>query len=80
MAALELDPKSRICLVSEGLSEVLGVDGVVKVMGDNAKGSVHELRNELLFQAQRKSGLAEPLKDQTVIVVEVKDRVIKLAK
>ena len=80
MAALELDPKSRICLVSEGLSEVLGVDGVVKTMGDNAKGSVHELRNELLFQAQRKSGLEEPLRDQTVIVVEVKDRVIKLAK
>ena len=80
MAALELDPKSRICLVSDGLSEVLGADGVVKIMGDNAKGSVHELRNELLFQAQRKSGLEEPLKDQTVIVVEVKDRVIKLAK
>ena len=80
MAALDLDPKSRICLVSEGLSEVLGVDGIVKIMGDNAKGNVHELRNELLFQAQRKSGLEEPLKDQTVIVVEVKDRVIKLAK
>lgn len=80
MASLDLEPKSRICLVSDGLSEILGVEDIVKIMTDNAKANVHELRNELLFQAQRKSGLEEPLKDQTVVVVEVKDRVIKLAK
>lgn len=79
-ASIELEPKSRICVVSEGLSEVLGVENIVKILSDNAKGNVHELRNELLFQAQRKSKLEDPLRDQTVIVIEVKDRVIKLAK
>jgi phosphoserine phosphatase RsbU/P len=80
MASLELEPKSRLCVVTEGLSEVLGADNIVKIMTDNAKNGVHDLRNELLFQAQRKSGLEEPLRDQTVVVIEVKDRVIKLAK
>lgn len=80
LASLDLEPKSRICVVTEGLSEVLGAETIVKIMTDNAKKGVHDLRNELLFQAQRKSGLEEPLRDQTVVVIEVKDRVIKLAK
>lgn len=80
MASLDLSSKSRICLVSEGLSEVLGREAIVKIMTDNSKAGVHDLRNELLFQAQRKSKTEEPLRDQTVVIVEVKDRVIKLAK
>lgn len=80
LASIDLEPKSRICIVTEGLTEVLGVESIVKIMTDNAKNGVHELRNELLFQAQTKSKLEEPLRDQTVLVLEVKDRVIKLAK
>lgn len=80
LATLELEAKSKICIVTEGLTEVLGVDAIAKIMTDNAKNSVHDLRNELLFQAQRKSGSEEPMRDQTVVVVEVKDRMIKLAK
>ena len=53
---------------------------IVKIMTENAKNGVHDLRNELLFQAGRKSKVEEPLRDQTVVVIEVKDRVIKLAK
>lgn len=80
LASIELEPKSKICILTEGLSEVLGAEGIVKIMTDNAKNGVHDLRNELLFQAQRKSNLEEPLRDQTVIVIEVKNQVIKLAK
>lgn len=80
MASLDLEAKSRICLVSEGLSEVLGVETLIKILSDSARSGVHELRNELLFQAQRKSNSEEPLRDQTVVIVDVKDRVIKLAK
>lgn len=80
LASIELEAKSKICIVTEGLTEVLGVENIVKIMTDNAKNGVHDLRNELLFQAQRKSGSEEPLRDQTVVVVEVKDRMIKLAK
>jgi len=80
LASIELEPKSRICIITEGLSEVLGAESIVKIITDNAKNAVHDLRNELLFQAQRKSNLEEPLRDQTVVVVEVKNQVIKLAK
>ncbi|MGZ3690429.1 MAG: PP2C family protein-serine/threonine phosphatase [Pseudobdellovibrio sp.] len=80
LAQLELEPKSRLCVVTEGLTEVLTKDEIVKIMTDNAKSGVHDLRNDLLFQAQRKSKSEEPLRDQTVVVIEVKDRVIKLAK
>lgn len=80
LANLELEAKSKICIVTEGLSEVLGNDLIAKIINENAKNSVHDLRNELLFQAQKKSKLEEPLRDQTVVVVEVKDRMIKLAK
>lgn len=80
LATLDLEPNSRICLVTEGVSEILGTEGLVKTMTDNAKNSVHDLRNELIFQAQKKSNLEQPLRDQTVIVIEVKNTVIKLAK
>lgn len=79
-AQIELESHSRLCLMTDGLYDVLGADVIVKAMADNMKSGVHELRNELLFQAQRISGLAEPERDQTVIVLETKDQVIKLAK
>lgn len=80
LASIDLEPKSRICVVTEGLSEVLGADAIVKIMNDASKAGVHDLRNELLFQAQRRAGTEDPVRDQTVVVIEVKDRVIKLAK
>ena len=80
LARLDLEAKARLCVVSEGLGEVLTSDEITQIMTDKAKASVHDLRNEILFQAQRKAKTEEPLRDQTVIVIEVKDRVIKLAK
>lgn len=80
LASIELEPKSRVCILTEGVSEILGAENIVKIMADNTKNDVHALRNELLFQAQKRSKLEEPLRDQTVVVVEVKNRVIKLAK
>jgi phosphoserine phosphatase RsbU/P len=80
LAKLDLDAKARLCVMTEGLTEVLSTEEIAKIMTDNVKNGVHDLRNEILFQAQRKSKLEEPLRDQTVVVIEVKDRVIKLAK
>lgn len=80
LASLDLEPKSRLCVVTPGLSEVLGADRIAKIINDNSKNGVHDLRNELLFQAQRVAQKEEPIRDQTVVVIEVKDRVIKLAK
>lgn len=79
-AQIELEPKSRFCVMTDGLSDVLGLDLIAKILTENTKASVHELRNELLFQASRISGMTDPLRDQTVVVIDVKDRVIKLAK
>lgn len=79
-AQIELEPKSRLCIVTDGLFDILGADVIVKAMTENIKSGVHELRNELLFQAQRISGLEEPDRDQTAVVIETKDQVIKLAK
>lgn len=77
---VDLKPGYRICLVSEGLVNTLDIDELVSVAEETVTGSVHELRNQMFIQAQIKSGLELPLKDQTVIVIEVKDNVMKLAK
>ncbi|MFZ3231284.1 MAG: SpoIIE family protein phosphatase [Pseudobdellovibrio sp.] len=79
-AHIELEPRSRICVMTDGLSDVLGLDQIAKILTESSKKSVHEVRNELLFQASRISKLADPIRDQTVVVIDVKDRVIKLAK
>jgi sigma-B regulation protein RsbU (phosphoserine phosphatase) len=80
LAHLDLEPKSRLVVVTEGLTQVFTRDELIKILTDNAKNGVHDLRNELLFQAQRKSKTDEPLRDQTVVIIEVKEKVIKLAK
>ena len=78
---IDLQPKSRLTLVSKGVLEVLDPDGLCEMLsGLDPQSTVHDIRNEVLFQSHKKTGLEHPLKDQTVVVVEVKDRVIKLAK
>jgi sigma-B regulation protein RsbU (phosphoserine phosphatase) len=79
-AQIELEPRSRFCVMTDGLSDILRVELIAKILTENSKSSVHEIRNELLFQAARISKTPEPLRDQTVVVIDVKDRVIKLAK
>ncbi len=80
--SLDVDLKAgfRICLASEGLLNVLSQDELVSVAEETLAGGVHELRNQMFIQAQIKSGLEQPIKDQTVIVIEVKDNIVKLAK
>lgn len=77
---LELDPLSKLCVVTDGLSDILGIDRIIEILNKYSKASVHELRNELLFQAQQVSGLIEPWRDQTAVVINVVGQVIKLAK
>lgn len=76
-ASVELEPKSRVVLVSDGILEVLSTDQISQCLSQT---SVHDVRNEILLQCQLTSGADTPLRDQTVVVIEVKDRVIKLAK
>ena len=77
---LELEPKSRLCIITHGLTDVLGNDRIIRIINDFSEKGVHDLRNELLFQASQVSGKETPDRDQTVVVLEAKDKVIKLAK
>lgn len=80
-ASVELEPKSRVVLLSDGILEVLSTDQIsqcLQTLGSHSQ--VHDVRNEILLKCQLVSGLDTPVRDQTVVVIEVKDRVIKLAK
>ena len=85
-SVVSLDSGDRLILVSEGLShckspggEEFGWPRVMDSIQRIARGTAHDIRNEILFQAQKFAGLESPVRDQTVVVMEVKDRVIKLA-
>ncbi|MES2802833.1 MAG: SpoIIE family protein phosphatase [Bdellovibrionota bacterium] len=84
-ASVELEPKSRVVLLSDGILEVLSTDQIsqcLQTLGNSSHNPTtpHDVRNEILLKCQLVSGLDTPLRDQTVVVIEVKDRVIKLAK
>ncbi len=82
-----LNAKDRLVLCSEGLIQARngkgqswGENGLFEAMRAAPRQGVHELRNEILYRCEAFSGLSEPDRDQTVLVLEVKDKVIKLAK
>lgn len=74
---IHLGPRDRLVLCTEGVGDW---DSISQSVSRAPRQGVHELRNEILFQAESRTGKSEPVRDQTVIVTEVKDRVIKLAK
>ncbi|WP_347356147.1 SpoIIE family protein phosphatase [Bdellovibrio sp.] len=83
---IQLNPRDRLILATEGLKmsqNSLGVNwgghGISEAISRAPKQGVHELRNEILYANEKYSGKSDPVRDQTLIVTEVKDRVIKLA-
>ena len=89
-ASLEvaLNPRDRVLICSRGLTglespagEVFGVERVTRALLDGPRFGVHELRNFVLHEAERFKDSSEgTTRDLTVLVLEVKDKVIKLAK
>lgn len=84
---LQLNPRDRLILVTEGVKQSVnpagaawGPTGLEEAIRSAPKTGVHELRNEILYSNEKFTGLKDPVRDQTVIVAEVKDRVIKLAR
>jgi len=84
---LQLNPRDRLVIATEGLvlaqdsrGRMWGGEGLRESIRMAPRQGVHELRNEILHQNEKFSGRTSPLRDQTLIVMEVKDRVIKLAK
>jgi sigma-B regulation protein RsbU (phosphoserine phosphatase) len=84
---IPLGPRDRLILCTEGIwtapstaGETFGKDRLVKTLIRAPRSGVHDLRNEILFQVEQFTQAQEPHRDQTVVVTEVKDKVIKLAK
>lgn len=82
---LSLNPRDQLVIVSEGIlnapssDEVFGKERLISAVETQSHEGVHGIRNEILFQSENFTQQKEPIKDQTVIVTEIKDRVIKLA-
>jgi sigma-B regulation protein RsbU (phosphoserine phosphatase) len=83
---LQLNARDRLIFCTEGVflaqnpsGEIFGVQRMAEAVARAARSAVHDVRNEILFQVEQFTGSTEPVRDQTIIVMEVKDRVIKLA-
>lgn len=84
---LALSPGDRLIVCTRGIAEAPNAEGEAfgkervfrSILGAPRRG-VHELRNQILYEVEKHSATSEPRRDQTVIVAEVKERVIKLAK
>ncbi len=85
--AISLGPRDRLILCSEGVwaaqspdHEAFGKERLSKAILHAPRSGVHSVRNEILYQVEKFTTLSDPQRDQTVVVTEVKDKVIKLAK
>lgn len=85
--SVALNPRDKLVFCTKGMAESRNLDGeefgqdrLFKSILEYSSRGVHELRNQLFFQVHKFSGGQEPQRDRTVLVAEVKDRVIKLAK
>lgn len=82
-----LNPRDRLIICTEGVlkaanpkGELFGEERLYKAVLGAPKAGVHELRNEIFYQLETFCQGRELPQDVTVVVAEVKDRVIKLAK
>ncbi|MGE3974090.1 MAG: PP2C family protein-serine/threonine phosphatase [Bdellovibrionales bacterium] len=85
--SLALQPRDRIVIVSPGLfmaknagGEVFGSERIKKILQSSAGLSTHELRHNLFYEHKKFISGLENNRDLTVLVIEVQDRVIKLAR
>ncbi|MCX7977586.1 MAG: SpoIIE family protein phosphatase [Bdellovibrionaceae bacterium] len=85
--SVPLCPGDKLVLASEGVVKTLdgegrpwGLEGLREALRISGRGGVHDLRNEVLFRNEKYSGKQNPDRDLTVVVVEVQDNIMKLAK
>ena len=85
--SVALNPRDRLIFCSIGIlqaknpkGEPFGLERLYQVILSKPGADVHDLRNEILFQVDKFTQQAKPIRrDQTMVVMEIKDRVIKLA-
>jgi phosphoserine phosphatase RsbU/P len=81
-----LSPRDRLVVVSPGCvraqnlrGEAFGWERVSQSIKSSPQHGVHELRQNLLFEIEKFSEGSELKRDLTILAIEVKDKVIKLA-
>ncbi len=86
-STVSLNPRDRLILCSYGVvesvnpkGEKFGVERLYDVILSSSKLGAHELRNDILYNVEKFRQAEVQKKDITIIVAEVKDHVIKLAK
>jgi len=84
--SIQMQPRDRLVLVTQGIAaavnlngEEFGVERLADIMIRGPKLSVHELRNSILHEVENHRSGQQLQRDQTILVLEVKERVIKLA-
>ena len=83
---IDLNPGDCLALCSPGLfhrknpqGEIFGAENIIKsVLSQSNKGGL-AVRQNILFQANRFAGSNKAERDQTVLIMKVKSRVLKLA-
>lgn len=82
---IELQPHDRVILGTMELVNIKNLEGqafgaekLESIFKSVARPGAHDLRNEVLFAIEQHSKTTEPLRDMTLLVTEVQDRVIKL--
>ncbi len=85
--SLYLNPRDRVLICTRGVMDVTnkqgekyGLERVTRSFLSGPARGVHEMRNHILYEVSRFAVSPELERDQTVLVIEVKDKVIKLAK
>lgn len=80
-----MESKDRFILLTEGIrnsknskNAYWGPEGILEAIYAAPRSGVHDLRNEILFRNEQFTQAEAPERDQTVLVMEVKDRLIKL--
>jgi sigma-B regulation protein RsbU (phosphoserine phosphatase) len=86
-AKISLGARDRVIFCSGGVTmvknpqgECFGEERLYKAILAAPRLGVHDLRNEIFYQIERFANSRDLPQDVTVLVTEVKDRVIKLAK
>ncbi len=83
-STIELNPRDKLIFCSSGFlslknseGQLWGLEEILSIIKQNISKDVHSLRNEIFYQALKFSSKQE--RDLTVIVTEVKERIMKLA-
>ena len=83
---ISMEPQDRLVFSTPGLvtaasekNEPWGVERMIEAWKSSSKKSVHEVRNEIFYQQQNFLKGNLPERDQSLIIVEVQEKIIKLA-